>query len=266
MRFKRPLFLAGAVIFPLVVGVAFPNVVEYARTSTISLIRPILKFQHTVTHFLKTEISHIAQWRTLREENELLHSKVEHLESELVRLKEMEKKANRLEKLIGLKDRTPGKGKAARVIARDPSHWAQYIIIDRGSRDGVRKNTVLINSDGLVGKVTISGTSSARAILLTDRGSRASALNERSRDVGLIEGLGSSTLKMTYLDRNSDIQVGDVILSSGLGGIYPKGVPIGKVELVGSEKDHASLFAMVKPFVSFSRLEEVLCVSPQTKS
>ena len=90
-------------------------------------------------------------------------------------------------------------------------------------------------------------------------------MNERTRDVGLIEGLGSSNLKMTYLDRNSDTQVGDVILSSGLGGIYPKGIPIGKVELVGGDKDHASLFAMVKPFVSFSKLEEVLCVLPQTK-
>ena len=170
MRLKRPLFLAGAIIFPLVIGAAFPNLVEHARTFSVSLTQPILKLQSNVTHFFKTEISYMIQWRSLREENELLHSKIEHLESELVRFGEIEKKADRLERLLGLKEKTPGKAKAARVIARDPSHWAQYIVIDRGSRDGVRKNTVLIHSDGLAGKVTAAGAHSARAILLTDRG------------------------------------------------------------------------------------------------
>ena len=265
MRFKRPLFLAGAIIFPLLIGATFPNLVDHARTFTVSVTRPILEVQHRITYFFEAEITRLLEWRVLREENQKLRLEVERLKSELVRFEETEKKAERLERLLSLKDTVSGKGKAARVIARDPSHWAQYIVIDRGSHDNVRKNTVLIHPDGLVGKVVAAGGRSARAILLTDRGSRASAMNERTRDVGLIEGLGSSTLKMTYLDRNSDIQVGDVILSSGLGGIYPKGIPIGKVELVGGDKDRASLFAAVRPFVSFSKLEEVLCVSSQTK-
>ncbi len=265
MRFKRPLFLAGAIVFPLLVSAASPNLVDGARTFVVSAVRPILEIQHRVTHFLKTEITYLLEWRGLREENQKLRLEVNHLKSELVRFEEVGKKSERLERLLNLKDKTSGKVKAARVIARDPSHWAQYVVIDRGSRDGVRKNTVLIGADGLVGKVTARGAHSARAILLIDRGSRVSAMNQRTRDVGLIEGTGSSMLKMTYLDRASNIQVGDQILSSGLGGIYPKGIPIGKVELVGGERDPMSLYAVVRPFVSFSKLEEVLCVSSQTK-
>jgi len=105
---------------------------------------------------------------------------------------------------------------------------------------------------------------SSRAILLTDSEARASALNQRTRDVGLIEGNGSLSLKMSYLDRQSNIQVGDMVISSGLGGIYPKGIPIGKVETVGTDKNNLSLFASVKPFASFAKLEEVLCISSQT--
>ncbi|MBI4395223.1 MAG: rod shape-determining protein MreC, partial [Candidatus Omnitrophica bacterium] len=105
---------------------------------------------------------------------------------------------------------------------------------------------------------------SARAILLTDSESRASAMNERTRTVGLVEGTSSAMLKMSYLDRTSEIQIGDLIMSSGVGGIYPKGIPIGKVELVSGEKDRPSLYALVKPNVEFPKLEEVLCVSSLT--
>jgi rod shape-determining protein MreC len=265
MRFKRPLFLISAIIFPLIIGAAAPNLVEGTRTVTAEVIRPILEIQNHFVHFLKTEITHLLEWRVLRKENEQLRLELERLRSERIRFEELEKKTGRLEKLLDLKEETSGETKAARVIARDPSHWAQYIIINRGTHHGVRKNIVLIHSDGLVGKVVASGPHSARAILLTDRGSRVSAMNQRTRDVGLIEGTGSSTFKMTYLDQTSDIEVGDLILSSGLGGIYPKGIPIGTVELVGGEKDHASLYAVVKPFVSFAKLEEVLCVLSQTK-
>jgi rod shape-determining protein MreC len=257
--------LAGAIVFPLLVGAASPHLVDGARTFAVSAVRPILEIQHRLTHFFKTEISYLLQWRSLREENQKLRSEVDRLKFERVHFEEMEKESERLKRLLDLKDKTSGKAKAARVIARDPSHWAQYVVLDRGSRDEVRKNTVLTGADGLVGKVVASGAHSARAILLIDRQSRASAMNQRTRDIGLIEGMGSSLLKMTYLDRTSDIQVGDTILSSGLGGIYPKGIPIGKVELVGGERDPMSLYAVVRPFVSFSKLEEVLCVSSQTK-
>lgn len=263
MRSKRFLLFAGAIILPIGIGAASPQLVNQVRTLTISLAHPFLEFQNQTARFFKNQIHQIVEWPKLREENQELRRQLETLKAELSGLEEMKREKVRFEALLGLKEKTKSGHLVARVIARDPSHWSHFIVINKGSRDGVHKNTVLIHPDGLVGKVIASGPYSARAILLIDGASRASAMNQRTRDVGLIEGTGSSMLKMTYLDRQSEIQVGDIVVSSGLGGIYQKGIPIGKVEVIVDEEDHLSLYAFVKPFVSFSKLEEVLCVSAQ---
>lgn len=264
MRLKRSLFLVGAMVCPLVLGATSPQMVEQARTFAIALTQPFLEFQTQASLFLKTQVGYIVEWPKLRKENQVLRSELQTLKVEVVHLKDAKRENARLEALLKLKEEVHPKARAARVIGRDPSHWSQFIVINKGTKDGVHKNTVLVHSNGLVGKVVAAGHHSARAILLIDDQSRASAMNQRTRDVGLIEGTGSFTLKMAYLDRQSDIQIGDIVISSGLGGIYPKGIPIGKVELVGGEKNNPSLYALVRPFAPFSKLEEVLCVSPQT--
>lgn len=264
MHLKRSLFLVGAVLFPLLIGAISPQFVQHVRSLTTTVTGPFLEIQNRVTSFCTKQIGYFLEWPKLRAENEALQAEIEKLKSELLDLDETKHKISRLESILKLKQNFIKQGMAAQVVARDPSHWTQFIVMNKGTRDGIRKNTVLINADGLVGKVVVAGAYSARAILLTDPEARASALNQRTRDVGLIEGNGSLMLKMTYLDRHSDIQIGDMIMTSGLGGIYPKGIPIGKVELVGTEKNNLSLYASVKPFVSFAKLEEVLCISSQT--
>lgn len=266
MYLKRSLILVSAVLFPLLIGAISPQFVQNVRSFTTTLTGPFLEIQNHVTSFCRKQAGYILEWPKLRQENDSLKIEIEKLKSELLNLDETKHKISRLESLLKLKQNFIKQGIAAQVIARDPSHWTQFIVINKGTRDGVRKNTVLINADGLVGKVVVAGARSARAILLTDPEARASAMNQRTRDVGLIEGTGSLMLKMTYLDRQSNIQVGDMIITSGLGGIYPKGIPIGKVELVGNEKNNLSLYASIKPFVSFAKLEEVLCVSSQTNA
>ncbi len=264
MYLKRSLLLISAILFPLLIGAVSPQFVQNVRSFTTTVTGPFLELQGNVTGFCKKEIGYLFEWPKLREENGTLKTQIEELKSELLDLDETKHKISRLESLLKLKQNFIKHGIAAQVIARDPSHWTQFIVINKGIRDGIHKNTVLINADGLIGKVLVAGAHSARAILLIDPEARASALNQRTRDVGLIEGTGSLMLKMTYLDRQSNIQLGDMIMTSGLGGIYPKGIPIGRVELVGNEKNHLSLYASVKPFVSFAKLEEVLCISSQT--
>lgn len=264
MRSKRLLTLAGATLLPLLIGATSSGLVNQARTLALNIAHPFLEFQHQTVRFVKDRLQEVTAWPKLRDENQALRRELEYLRADHSALTELKHEKMRLEALLGLKRETEGAVRAARVIARDPSHWSHFIVINKGMREGVRKNTILVHPDGLVGKVIASGPRSARAILLVDGASRASAMNQRTRDVALLEGTGSSMLKMTYLDRQSEFQVGDVIISSGLGGIYPKGIPIGKVEVIGGEKDHLSLYVWVKPFVSFSKLEEVLCVSFQT--
>ena len=264
MRIKRSLLIVGVITIPLIVGATFPGFVHHIRIATISAARPILEFQDQIAGFIKSRIQSLMELPSLAKKNQALAEELTRLKGESVLATEVKQENERLKALLGLKEKQVFHAMSARVIGRDPSHWSFFIVLNRGSVEGVKEEDALLHSDGLVGKVVLAGPHSSRAILLTDRESRVSALNQRTRDTGLIEGTGSLLLKMTYLDRDADIQIGDTILSSGYGGIYPKGVPIGRVQLVGEDEVQLSRYAIVKPFVSFAKLEEVLCVSSQT--
>src|SRR3989338_6266235 len=189
-----------------------------------------MDYQTRIVHFLRSEINSLAEWPRLRSKSKTLERELQKIKEELASLSELKKENSRFTALLDLKSEISNASAAARIIARNPSHWSQFITINKGSADGIRLDTVLVHPHGLVGKVVVLASHSAHAILLTDRQSRVSAINERTRDMGVVEGTGSATLKMTYLDYNSKIQVGDIIISSGLGGVYPKGIPIGRVQ------------------------------------
>lgn len=263
MRFKKTLFLASAICVPLIIGGTAPKAVRAVRTSAISLATPLFNSQAEVAYFFKSTFRALLEFPKLEKQKQKLEREIEQLKGQSMIVSELKQENERLSRLLDLKGKitSSSKATAARLIARDPSQWSQYIIINKGLKDGVRVDTVLVHPSGLVGKVVVAGVHSARAIELVDRQSRVVGMNERTRDIGLVEGTGTSLLKMTYLDRDSKIQVGDIIISSGFGGIYPKGIPIGRVEQVAEEQDHLTLYAIVEPFVSFSKLEEVLCVS-----
>ncbi len=260
MRAKRSLLAGSAVLFPLLIGATSPNLIQTLRGFTTTALRPILETQDQVTTVIKTQIQTVREWPKLREKNRELVEQLAGVNADLVNARELKEENKRLLALLRLKQGSEFKTIAARVIGRDPSHWSLFIMLNRGERDGVFEDSALLSPEGLVGKVVSAGPHSSRAILLTDRQSRVSALNQRTRDVGLIEGTGSSLLKMTFLDRSADIQVGDTIVSSGLGEVYPKGISIGRVQLVEEDASHLGLLAVVKPLVSFAKLEEVLCV------
>lgn len=264
MRIKRSLSIAGLIFLPLVIGAASGGWVHQARIATISAARPILEFQDQISHFFRSRAQSLLELPLLAKKNQALREELTQLKGQSILTTELKKENERLKALLGLKEKQVFRVVSARVIGRDPSHWSFFIVLNKGSADGVREEDALLHSDGLVGKVVLVGPHTSRAILLIDRESRAGALNQRTRDSGLIEGTGSLLLKMTYLDRDADIQIGDTILSSGDGGVYPKGVPIGRVQLVGEDEHLLTRYAVVKPFVSFAKLEEVLCVSSQT--
>ena len=264
MRIKRFLLIVGLITLPLIIGAASPGFVHQIRLLTISATRPILESQDQITSFVKSQIRNLSELPSLARKNHALQEELTQLKGQSVLTTELKQENERLKALLGLKEKSVFRSVSARIIGRDLSHWSFFVVLNKGTQDGVKEEDALLHSDGLVGKVVLAGARSSRAILLTDRESRVSALNQRTRDVGLIEGTGSLLLKMTYLDRDADIQIGDIIVSSGHGGIYPKGVPIGRVQLVGEDENLLSRYAVVKPFVSFAKLEEVLCVSSLT--
>ena len=184
---------------------------------------------------------------------------------EISELKEAQNQIGRLQKLLPYLDKYPKSVAISKIIFRGLSFWEKNVVIDKGAKQGVQKDMSIVTSQGLVGRVISVSGSTANIILLTDYSSKVSVVGQESRDIGLLCGEGKKMLRITYLDLASTLKVGDTVVTSGMGGIYPKGIPVGKVESVGKDKDGLHLYAMVSPFVDFSKLEEVLCLARTRK-
>jgi rod shape-determining protein MreC len=199
--------------------------------------------------------------RGARVENEALHKQVADLEVRLQEQRALAARAVRLQELMDLKTNTSLPTIAAEIIAGNPNPGMLTVTIDRGSADGVQANMSVISPRGIVGRVVGNPASHAsRVQLIVDRTAAAGAISERSRAGGMVVGIdGEPPLRMDLVSNLADINVGDVIVTSGVDGIYPKGFVIGKVEK--SERGSKLYRAItVRPAVDFSSLEEVLVV------
>lgn len=260
MRGKHSLYFLAFALVPLFFVLQAPERQNLLHQISLTCLKPFLVTSHALSRtFQQTSDGIIRLWNLHRNQAELV-KRVAELEQKQVEFKELEKENTRLRELLQFKKEIPAKTVAARVIGRDLVPWRKTILIDKGSVQGIKKRMAVVSAQGLVGRIVEVGPFGARAILLLDPESRVSSLFQEARDLGVAEGDGSSWLRVTHIDRDSPVKVGDQVLSSGLGGVYPKGIPIGKVEMVGSEKESLELFATVRPFVNFSRLEEILCI------
>ena len=162
----------------------------------------------------------------------------------------------RLNKTFAFKERLPYRTLGARVIGRDASNWYKSLQIDRGAADGLRPDLAVLNADGLIGKITAVTRAEARVLLLTDPSCKASALVQNSREPGVVAGM-----EMTYVDRRAKINPGEAVITSGLGGVFPKGIHIGTV--IRSRLDSQTGMYQtleLKPAVDYRHLEEVVVI------
>jgi rod shape-determining protein MreC len=172
-------------------------------------------------------------------------------------------RARGLERLLELRDRVTLQTIAAEIIGGAASLDFRTITIDKGTREGLRADMAVIAPAGVVGRVVTPSGRSAMVQLLVDRNAAAGALIERSRAQGVVVGAGDDRLRLEYVSEAADVVVDDVVVSSGIDGIYPKGFIIGVVEAV--EKNGPSFKRItIKPAVDFTALEEVLVVTTPT--
>jgi len=167
----------------------------------------------------------------------------------------------RLQKLLNLKERSPYKLIAARVIGRCSDSWSSCIIIDKGKNRGVRPGAAVITYLGVAGRVTEVSALTSKIVLITDPNLGVSAIVQRSRQEGLVSGTLGNSLIMRYLPDDSDIKIEDVIITSGLNNNYPKGLIIGNVVEIGKDFTGLSLNAIIKPAVNLPNIEEALVIS-----
>lgn len=168
-------------------------------------------------------------------------------------------RARSLERLLELRDRSDLKTVAAEIIGAGATPDFRTVTIDKGTGDGLRADMAVIATAGVVGRVVMSSPRAAKVQLLIDRNAAAGALVERSRAQGVVVGRGDDRLQMEYVSEVADVAVGDLIVTSGIDGIFPKGFAIGRVESI-DKNGTAYKRITVKPAVDVSGLEEVLVV------
>jgi len=168
----------------------------------------------------------------------------------------------RLKELLHLKQESSFKVIAARVIGRSADNWSSVIIIDKGSYNGIKRGSVAITYLGLVGRVIETTASTSRLMLINDTNFAVSSIVQRSRQEGLVSGALGNSLIMKYLPQDCDIKVLDVVITSGLTDAYPKGLLIGTVIDIGEEFSGLRRYAIIKPAVNLSNIEEVLIIVP----
>jgi len=201
--------------------------------------------------------------RAVETENNRLKAELSETQVQLQQQKAMADRAKGLEQLLGLRDRSGLNTTASQIIAGSASPDFRTLTIDKGSVDGLRTDMAVIAPSGVVGRVVVPTVRAAKVQLLVDHNAAAGALIERTRAQGVVIGSGENRLRLDYVSESSDVAVGDLVVTSGIDGIYPKGFTIGYIDVVeknGTAYKHIS----VRPAVDFSRLEDVLVVLTPT--
>jgi rod shape-determining protein MreC len=199
--------------------------------------------------------------RKVREENQQLRREIEFLHGQVAGLREMAAANQRLGELLHFQAEAPSQTVAARVIGRDATNWYHGVVLDKGERDGIQVEMGVITLTGAVGRVVKTRASSSVVLLITDPNNAVTSLIQRTRDEGIVEGTFGDKVRMKYIPLLSAVRIGDPVVTSGLTGGFPKGIPVGTITNI--QKDEGELFqtADVEPEVDFTKLEEVLVVT-----
>ncbi|MDN5347269.1 MAG: rod shape-determining protein MreC [Clostridia bacterium] len=204
-------------------------------------------------------------YNRLQAENVALKARIQELETRLVQLEEYRQENLRLREILRYQQDQAGKYSflVAPLVGRSPSNWYSTIIIGRGSKDGLKKNQAVVTAQGLVGRIIATTDRTAEVLLLLDRESAVGGLAQESRVVGVVEGSPDHRgyLQMIHLAHNAPLSEGEIVITSGLGGIFPKGLPIGVVTEILLEPEGLTKRAIIRPAVDFERMEEVLVIT-----
>jgi len=235
-----------------------PAVVAFTRQAVLMAVSPVIKVTAVALGSVGQVWQDYIDLRTVRKENLQLRREAAIRERRVSQLEEQALETQRLQGLLAIRDASRADFLAARVVGRDTSNWFKTILIDRGSSAGIRRNLPVIAPDGLVGRVLEVTPTLSKVQLLTDPVSAAGGLVQRTRVAGIVFGNLEAGLVVRYLPQLADVAVGDEMITSGLGGVFPKGIPVGRV--VAVERRSGALFqeATLQPKVDLSRLEEVL--------
>lgn len=201
-------------------------------------------------------------WKNVRAENRRLRDENQRLRVDALSVSETGEENQRLRRLLELKTRLPLNTLTGEIIAREWGGWVRSLTVNRGRSDDVRRLTAVISPDGLVGRVVDVRPGAAVVQVLTDPTSTVGAHAVRTRTPGVVEGEPRGTIRFKYQARDGGtLQAGDLVVTSGLGGLFPRGIPVGRVRAIDDRGSALFSFATLEPAVDFARIDEVLLVT-----
>ncbi|MEW6657780.1 MAG: rod shape-determining protein MreC [Thermodesulfobacteriota bacterium] len=262
-RFRNSLIIIATlllVISLLSLGLKRSSVLRKVEGVMISLTAPGLQGLYYLGRTLRGVWEGYLHLVGVQRENAALRRRLVEYEQKEVQYQEALQTATRLEALIGLKQQMALPITGARVIAYDPSLWSRCALLDQGQDHGVKRGLPVLGAGGIMGRIVETYPHYSKVMLIVDRNSGADAMLPRTRVRGILQGQGGNRCSLDYVPKSADVQVGDLVLASGLGGIYPKGMVFGKVNAANKKTQGVFQEIEVTPGVDLSALEEVVVV------
>ncbi len=219
--------------------------------------RPLFWLEKNLTSLKQSATSTILSYRRLKKENlklreqnqklKLLVSQLEEMLYEKERVKELEKLKNRYTRVVAL----------ARVISMGTRPWPRIMVIDRGRKDGIKKDMAVVTAEGLAGKVIEVFNGYSKVLLISDVNFSASVRIKETRVEGVVSGTGTEECTLKYISKEEELKEGMTVVTSGLDRLFPKGIPVGKISSIEGA-DELFYIVRVRPFVELNKIENVM--------
>lgn len=263
-RWRKVLALVAVLLLAgLIYNTSQPrSKLSFIEEALRDILSPVQLGLTRVTSAVDSVITGIKEIRTLRERNAYLENRVIELQNQVYHLTEYQRENEYLREALDFKNTTAHQLLAAEVIGRSPTDWLSSLIINKGRQHGVEPGMAVISREGVVGIIEDVTRFTSRVLLAIDPRSAIGGTVLESGGPVLVEGdaVNVGFLVLTPLDRDTTVEPGDVILTSGLSRLFPKRIPIGEVVSVEPANYNLSFTAQVRPFVDFSRLSLVFVV------
>lgn len=260
---RNPVLLAALLAASLVLITVYfregeTGVLHKARAATLSVTAPLGRVGQVAASPFKAVGDWFAGIAVSRHELEQLRSQNAELRARLADLEEARQENERLRRIVAFVEERRLSQLGARVIGRPTSSWEGSIVIDRGSVDGVQAGMPVLAPQGLVGQIETVSRHASTVRLITDERSGVAAMIQRTRALGVVRGSIDRVLTMEYVEKSKAPVVGDVVITSGLGGVYPKGLVVGDVIQVDARRADLYPRIVLRSRVPIDELEEVV--------
>jgi len=264
IRFAKPaisIFLILYLIFQLV-SFQFRKTdqVGFFARFVMFIITPLQSLTENTVQGAGNIIQHYVALTNVAEENDRLVQERDELRTRIKNLREIEVENMRLRELLSLGERDVFQFVVAERLASGTSPYERTTRIKRGIQDGIMRGMAVIHARGVVGQILDVYDKSSDVLLLTDVASAIDVIDQRSRVRGILRGNTYDELRFEYVPKDEDLKIGDEVVSSGLDGVYPKGIPVGIISFVNKKGNKLFLSATVDPHIDFAKLEEVAVV------